>query len=64
MKFLHAKLAALAMIALVATGCSTARFSVGHVMVPVLDNARDAAMASDDLRTLQDGAAANLFLLE
>jgi hypothetical protein len=30
----------------------------------VLDNARDAAMASDDLRTFQDGAAANLFLLE
>jgi hypothetical protein len=50
--------------ALVASGCSTAKFSVGHVMVPVLDNARDAAMASDDLRTFQDGAAANLFLLE
>ncbi len=33
-------------------------------MVPVLDNARDAAMASDDLRTFEDGAAANLFLLE
>jgi TRAP transporter T-component len=33
-------------------------------MVPVLDNARDAAMSSDDLRTFQDGAAANLFLLE
>lgn len=33
-------------------------------MVPVLDNARDAAIASDDLRTFQDGAAANLFLLE
>jgi hypothetical protein len=47
-----------------ATGCSTAKFSVGHVMVPVLNNARDAAMASDDLRTFQDGAAANLFLME
>ncbi len=33
-------------------------------MVPVLDNARDAALASDDLRTFQDGTAANLFLLE
>ncbi len=33
-------------------------------MVPVLDNARDAALASDDLRTFQDAAAANLFLLE
>ena len=50
--------------ALVTSGCSTAKFSVGHVMVPVLDNARDAAMASDDLRTFQDGAAANLFLME
>jgi hypothetical protein len=50
--------------ALVLSGCSTAKFSVGHVMVPVLDNARDAAMASDDLRTFQDGAAANLFLME
>ncbi|MDH5627370.1 MAG: TRAP transporter TatT component family protein [Candidatus Krumholzibacteria bacterium] len=45
-------------------GCSTAKFSVGHVMVPVLNNARDAAMESDDLRTFQDGAAANLFLME
>jgi len=55
---------ALCVAALVSAGCSTAKFSVGHVMVPVLDNARDAAMASDDLRTFQDGAAANLFLLE
>lgn len=45
-------------------GCSPAKYSIGHVMVPVLDNARDAALASDDLRTFQDGAAANLFLLE
>jgi hypothetical protein len=49
---------------LLAGACSPAKFSVGHAMVPVLDNARDAAMASDDLRTFQDGAAANLFLLE
>lgn len=55
---------ALGLVALLFCGCSTAKFSVGHVMVPVLDNARDAAMASDDLRTFQDGAAANLFLLE
>jgi hypothetical protein len=51
-------------VAVLASGCSTAKFSVGHVMVPVLDNARDAAMASDDLRTFQDGAAANLILME
>lgn len=50
--------------ALLVSGCSTAKFSVGHVMVPVLDNARDAAMASNDLRTFQDGAAANLVLME
>ena len=57
---------ALAMAAVVGllSGCSPAKFSVGHVMVPVLDNARDAALASDDLRTFQDGAAANLFLME
>ncbi len=54
----------IALVAFAASGCSTAKFSVGHVMVPVLDNARDAAMASDDLKTFQDGAAANLFLLE
>ena len=33
-------------------------------MVPVLDNSRDAAMASNDLRTFRDAAAANLFLME
>jgi hypothetical protein len=51
-------------LGLLACGCSPAKFSVGHVMVPVLNNARDAAMESDDLRTFQDGAAANLFLME
>ena len=51
-------------VMLAVSGCSTAKFSVGHVMVPVLDNARDAAMESDDLRMFQDGAAGNLFLLE
>jgi hypothetical protein len=56
--------AGIVLAAALLAGCSPAKFSVGHVMVPVLDNARDAAMASDDLRTFQDGAAANLFLLE
>lgn len=45
------------------TGCSTSRMAVG-AMVPVLDNARDAAMASDDVKTFRDAAPANLFLLE
>src|SRR4249919_3017394 len=52
------------LVLLLATACSPAKYSVGHVMVPVLDNARDAALASDDLRTFQDGAAANLVLME
>jgi hypothetical protein len=56
--------AALLMLLVASSGCSPAKFSVGHVMVPVLDNARDAALASDDLRTFEDGTAANLFLLE
>ncbi len=44
-------------------GCSTSRLAVG-AMVPVLDNARDVALASDDVETFRDAAAANLFLLE
>jgi hypothetical protein len=45
-------------------GCSPAKYSVRYVMVPVLDNARDAAFASNDIQTFRDGAPANLFLLE
>ncbi len=45
------------------TGCSTSKFAA-VAMVPVLDNARDAAMASNDVRTFRDGAAANIFLIE
>jgi hypothetical protein len=37
---------------------------MGSVMVPVLDNARDAAMASNDLRTFRDAAPSSLFLVE
>jgi hypothetical protein len=46
------------------TGCSTSRFAVGSVMVPVLDNARDAAFASNDVQTFRDAAPSNLFLIE
>jgi len=49
--------------AMLLSGCSTSRMAVG-AMVPILDNARDAALASDDVRTFRDGAAGNLFLLE
>ncbi len=45
------------------TGCSTSKFAA-VAMVPVLDNARDVAMASNDVRTFRDAAPANLFLIE
>jgi len=47
-----------------ATGCSPSRYAVGSVMVPVLDNARDAAFESEDIKTFQHAAPSNLFLLE
>lgn len=46
------------------SGCSTSRFAVGRVMVPVLDNSRDAAFESNDVKTFRDAAPSNLFLLE
>ena len=45
-------------------GCSPMKYSVRHVMVPLLDNSREAAYLSDDIRTFGDAAPANLFLLE
>ncbi len=45
-------------------GCSPTRYSVRHVMMPLMDNARDAAYLSDDIRTFGDAAPANLFMLE
>lgn len=45
-------------------GCSPMKYSVRHVMVPLLDNSRDAAYLSDDTRTFGDAAPSNLFLLE
>jgi hypothetical protein len=58
-----AHLGAVALVAL-ATACSPAKYAVGSVMVPVLDNARDAAFESEDIQTFRDAAASNLFLLE
>jgi len=62
--------ASVARVALVAatlvaalSGCSTSRMAVG-AMVPVLENARDAALASEDVRTFRDASPSNLFLLE
>ncbi len=48
----------------VATGCSPSKYAMGSVMVPVLDNARDAAFESDDIKTFQAAVPSNLFLLE
>jgi hypothetical protein len=49
---------------LVGSGCSPTKYSVDHVMVPLLGNSRDAAFSSNDVRTFRDAAASNLFLLE
>ncbi len=45
-------------------GCSPMKYSVSHVMVPLLENSREAAYLSDDTRTFGDAAPSNLFLLE
>ena len=45
-------------------GCSPSSLAISSVMVPVLDNSRDAALASDDVELFRDAAPANLFLLE
>jgi len=45
-------------------GCSPVDYSVRHVMVPLLENSREAAFLSDDMRTFGDASASNLFLLE
>jgi hypothetical protein len=47
-----------------AMGCSPSKYAVGSVMVPVLDNARDAAFESEDMQTFRDAAPANIFLIE
>ncbi len=45
-------------------GCSITKYSVDHVMVPLLENSREAAFLSDDTRTFRDAVPSNLFLLE
>jgi hypothetical protein len=54
---------AVVLIILLGAGCSTSRLATG-AMVPVLENARDAALSSRDIRTFEDAAPANIFLLE
>ena len=53
-----------ASLCLFVAGCSPSKYSVRYVMVPMLDNAREAAYMSDDIQTFRDAAPANLFLLE
>jgi hypothetical protein len=59
-----AALLSAAIMSALLTSCSPSKYAVGSVMVPVLDNARDAAFESDDIQTFRDAAASNLFLLE
>ena len=44
-------------------GCSRSRLAVG-AMVPILDNSKTVALASNDLRTFTAATPSNLFLLE
>jgi hypothetical protein len=60
----HCKRIAGLVLALLLSGCSMTGIGINKVMTPVLDNARDAALASNDVRTFRDAAPANLFLVE
>jgi hypothetical protein len=51
------------LLCIFATGCSTSRLAAG-AMVPVLENARDAALGSNDYKTFEAAAPSNIFLLE
>lgn len=44
-------------------GCSKSKLAVG-AMVPILDNSKTVALASNDLRTFTAAAPSNLFLIE
>ena len=55
---------ALITVMLSSVGCSTTKFAMNKFMVPVLDNSREAALASNDIATFRDAAPANLFLIE
>ncbi|MDH3215254.1 MAG: TRAP transporter TatT component family protein [Candidatus Krumholzibacteria bacterium] len=44
-------------------GCSTSKIAVG-AMVPILENSKTAALASNDIRTFNEATPSNLFLLE
>lgn len=45
------------------TGCSTSKLAVG-AMVPIIENSKTAALASNDLRTFSAATPSSLFLLE
>jgi len=52
-----------AILMLFSLGCSKSKMAVG-AMVPILDNAKVAALASNDIRTFEAAAPSNLFLME
>jgi hypothetical protein len=47
----------------VVSGCSKSKLAVG-AMVPILENSKTVALASNDLRTFNSATPSNLFLLE
>jgi len=51
-----------AMIAMLG-GCSTSKMAVG-AMVPILDNSKNAALRSNDIKTFYAATPGNIFLLE
>jgi len=55
---------ALATAPMLLSSCSPSKFAIESVMVPVLDNARAAALASNDIEMFRDGAPGNIFLAE
>ncbi len=54
---------ALSLVLVFAAGCSTSRLAAG-AMVPILENARDASLESNDIRTFRSAAPSNIFLIE
>jgi hypothetical protein len=51
------------LLSIFTSGCSTSRLAAG-AMVPVLENARDASLGSNDYKTFEAAAPSNIFLLE
>jgi tetratricopeptide (TPR) repeat protein len=59
----HIEILAAGAVLLAACGCSRSKLAVG-AMVPILENSKTAALASDDVRMFYAAAPSNLFLIE